>query len=335
MGTEDRRSISFALIGHGGDGKTTLADSLLFAASVTSRLGRVDDGTSFMNWLPEEKVRRASISTSVCSFAHGDAEFTMLDVPGDANFAGELRGALAAVDNAVIVLSADGGVKFGTERAYRYAREHGLGLAAVANKLDHESADYDAVAKQVEEALGVRVVKLHLPVGRADKFEGFVNLLTGKLHKLGPDGKIQTVAPPAELADAIAAAKLAMVEAVAEADDALLEKYLENGEISEDEIFATLRKGVRDDTLLPLLCAAASKNIGGMALMLAAENIFPSAAEAPPRKATQGEAEVELAANPGAHVAALVWKTVADRYAGELSRLRQLPGTLQTAMPVL
>ena len=106
MANEDRRSISFALIGHGGDGKTTLADSLLFAAGVTSRLGRVDDGTSFMNWLPEEKLRRASISTSVCSFAHGDAEFTMLDVPGDANFGGELRGALAAVDNAVIVMNA-------------------------------------------------------------------------------------------------------------------------------------------------------------------------------------------------------------------------------------
>src|SRR5215475_3987587 len=298
MGTEDRRSISFALIGHGGDGKTTLADSLLFAASVTSRLGRVDDGTSFMNWLPEEKVRRASISTSVCSFAHGDADF-----------AGELRGALAAVDNAVIVLNAGDGVKFGSERAYRYAREHGLGLAAVANKLDHERADYDGLAKEIEETLGVRVAKLHLPIGRGEKFEGFVNLLTGKLHKLGPDGKIQTVEPPADQADAIAAAKLAMIEAVAEADDAVLEKYLEEGEISEAEVFATLRKGVRDDTLLPLLCAAASKNIGGMALLLAAENIFPCAAEAPARKAKQGEAEVELAANAGAHVAALVWKT--------------------------
>jgi elongation factor G len=335
MGNEDRRSISFALIGHGGDGKTTLADSLLFAAGVTSRLGRVDDGTSFMNWLPEEKVRRASISTSVCSFAHGDAEFTMLDVPGDANFGGELRGALAAVDNAVIVMNAGDGVKFGTERAYRYAREHGLGLAAVANKLDHERADYDALAKQIEEVLGVRVAKLHLPIGHGEKFEGFVNLLTGKLHKLGPDGKIQTVAPPADRADAIAAAKLAMIEAVAEADDAVLEKYLEEGEISEAEIFATLRKGVRDDTLLPLLCAAASKNIGGMALMLAAENIFPSASEAPARKARQGDAEVELAANPGAHVAALVWKTVADRYAGQLSVLRVFSGTLKKDMTVL
>ena len=160
---------------------------------MTSRLGRVDDGTSFMNWLPEEKVRRASISTSVCSFAHGDAEFTMLDVPGDANFGGELRGALAAVDNAVIVMNAGDGVKFGTERAYRYAREHGLGLAAVANKLDHERADYDALATQIEETLGVRVAKLHLPLGRGEKFEGFVNLLTGKAHKLGPNGKIAAV----------------------------------------------------------------------------------------------------------------------------------------------
>jgi len=330
-----RRSINFALIGHGGDGKTTLADSLLLSAGVTSRLGRVDDGTSFMNWLPEEKARRASISTSVCSFAHGDAEFTILDVPGDANFGGELRGALAAVDNAVIVLSGQDGVKFGTERAYRYAREHGLGLAAVANKLDLERADYDAVAKQLEEALGVRVVKLHLPLGRGDAFQGFVNLLTGRAHRLAPSGVVETVEPPEEHADAIAAARLAMIEAVAEADDSLLEKYLGDGEISETEIFETLRKGVRDDTLLPLLCAASARSIGGEALLIAAERIFPTAVDAAPRKALQAEAEVELAADPGAHVSALVWKSVADRYAGVLSVVRVFSGTLRKDMTVL
>jgi elongation factor G len=162
-----------------------------------------------------------------------------------------------------------------------------------------------------------------------------VNLLTGRAHRLGTGGAVEISEPPAEHADAIAAARLAMIEAVAEADDTLLEKYLGDGELSEAEIFATLRKGVRDDTLLPLLCAAASRNIGGMALMLAAENIFPSAAEAPPRKAHQDEAEVELAANPGAHVAALVWKTVADRYAGQLSVLRVFSGTLKKDMTVL
>src|SRR5262249_10819339 len=202
-----RRSINFALIGHGGDGKTTLADSLLLSAGVTSRLGRVDDGTSFMNWLPEEKVRRASISTSVCSFARGDAEFTILDVPGDANFGGELRGALAAVDNAVIVLSGQDGLKIGGERAYHYAREHSLGLAAGATKLDQERADYDAVARQLEEELGVRVVKLHLPLGKGEKFQGYVTLLTGRAHRLNGDGKMSEVDPPAEHAEAIAAAK--------------------------------------------------------------------------------------------------------------------------------
>jgi elongation factor G len=330
--SEVRRSINFALIGHGGDGKTTLADSLLWSAGVTSRLGRVDDGTSFMNWLPEEKVRRASISTSVCSFAHGDAEFTILDVPGDANFGGELRGALAAVDNAVIVLSGQDGLKVGTERAYHYAREHHLGLAAVANKLDQERADYDAVARQLEEELAVRVVKLHLPLGRADKFSGYVNLLTGRAHRLNGDHKMHDEAPPAELADAIAAARLAMIEAVAEADDSLLEKYLGGEEPSEAEIFATLRKGVRDDTLLPLLCAASARNIGGEALLLAAENIFPTASDATPRKAVQGESEVELAADPGAHVSALVWKSIADRYAGMLSVLRVFSGTVRKDM---
>ncbi|HTO05761.1 MAG TPA: elongation factor G [Myxococcota bacterium] len=332
--SDARRSINFALIGHGGDGKTTLADSLLLSAGVTSRLGRVDDGTSFMNWLPEEKVRRASISTSVCSFAHGDAEFTILDVPGDANFGGELRGALAAVDNAVIVLSGQDGLRIGGERAYRYAREHGLGLAAVANKLDQERADYDAVARQLEQELAVRVVKLHLPLGKGDQFQGYVNLLTGRAHKRNGDGMVSEIDPPADQAEAIAAARLAMIEAVAEADDSLLEKYLGGEELSEAEIFATLRKGVRDDTLLPLLCAASARNIGGEALLIAAERIFPSASDAAPRKARHGDAEVELSADPAAHVSALVWKSVADRYAGMLSVLRVFSGTLRKDMTV-
>ncbi|HXX49042.1 MAG TPA: elongation factor G [Myxococcota bacterium] len=333
--SDTRRSINFALIGHGGDGKTTLADSLLFAAGVTNRLGRVDDGTSFMNWLPEEKARRASISTSICSFAHGDSDLTVLDVPGDANFGGELHGALAAVDNAVIVLSGQDGVKFGTERSYRYAREHGLGLAAVANKMDLERADYDRVGRELEETLGVRVVKLHLPLGQGEKFSGFVNLLTGQAHRVDPSGKLETFEPPTDQADAIAAARLAMIEAVAEADDALLEKYLDQGELSGEEILATLRKGVRDDTLLPLLCAASARNVGGSALLAAAASIFPSAAETTPHKARQGEQDVELAADPGAPVSALVWKSVADRYAGMLSVLRVFSGTLRKDMTVL
>lgn len=333
--TEPSRSINFALIGHGGDGKTTLADSLLLAAGVINRLGRVDDGTSFMNWLPEEKHRRASISTSVCSFRWDEAEFTVLDAPGDANFAGEMRGAIAAADNAVLVLSAHDGVRVGTERAYRYAREHGLGLAAVANKMDHERADYDACAAQLEQELDVRVVKLHLPLGSGESFRGFVNLLTGKAHHLDASGRLVMDEPPAELADQIAAARLAMVEAVAEADDALLEKYLEQGTISEDEIFTTLRHGVGNDTLLPLLCAASARNIGGMALLIAADRIFPTAAEAGRRKARHGDGEVELLADPAAPVAALVWKSVADRYAGMLSILRVFSGTLHKDMTLL
>ena len=333
--TDTSRSINFALIGHAGDGKTTLADSLLLAAGVINRLGRVDDGTSFMNWLPEEKHRRASISTSVCSFRWDEAEFTVLDAPGDANFAGEMRGAIAAADNAVLVLNAQDGVRVGTERAYHYAREHGLGLAAVANKMDLERADYDACAKQLEEALAVRVVKLHLPLGRGESFRGFVNLLTGKAHHLDASGKLVMDEPPAELASEIEAARLAMVEAVAEADDALLEKYLEEGAISEDEVFTTLRKGVANDTLLPLLCAASARNIGGMALLIAADRIFPTAAEATPRKGRHGEDEVVLKADAAAPVAALVWKSVADRYAGMLSILRVYSGTLRKDMTLL
>ena len=333
--TDTSRSINFALIGHAGDGKTTLADSLLLAAGIINRLGRVDDGTSFMNWLPEERHRRTSVSTSICSFRWDEAEFTVLDAPGDANFAGEMQGAIAAADNAVLVLNAQDGVRVGTERAYRYAREHGLGLAAVANKMDHERADYDACARQLEEALDVRVVKLHLPLGRGESFRGFVNLLTGKAHHLDANGKLVIDDPPAELEGEIAAARLALVEAVAEADDALLEKYLEEGQISEDEVFTTLRKGVANDSLLPLLCAASARNIGGMALLIAADRIFPTAGEASPRRGRHGDAEVVLAADPAAPVVALIWKSVADRYAGMLSIFRVYSGTLRKDMMLL
>ena len=248
-------STSFALIGQAGDGKTTLADSLLMAAGVTNRLGSVEDGSSYMNWLPEEKTRRLTISASVCSFAREGQLVTAIDSPGDTNFAGEAIAALNAVDNAVLVVSARDGVRIGTERSYRLARERGIAVTAVANKLDLELADYDACATQLEESLEVRVVKLHLPVGAGEDFSGYVDLLSGDLHRYATDGsgKVEVSAPPADLSEEVETRHMELVEAAAEADDTVLEKYLEEGEVSDEEVVATLRKGLREGSLLPLL----------------------------------------------------------------------------------
>ncbi len=217
---------SFTLVGHAGDGKTTLADAVLMAAGVTNRLGSVDNGTSYMNFLPEERERRMSISTSVGAFDHAGVSSTLLDTPGDVNFAGEAQSSLMAADAALLVLSAQDGVKLGTERAFRAAREAGLAIAAVANKMDLERADYDKCATQLETLLGVRVVKLHVPIGQGHAYTGYVDLLTRRAHTFAADGSGRPTQSdiPADLADAVEEATLAMVEAVAEADDAVLEK---------------------------------------------------------------------------------------------------------------
>jgi elongation factor G len=323
---------NFALIGHGGDGKTTLADSLAMAAGVSNRLGSVQDGSSFMNYLPEEKTRRITIALSICSFDRDGRTFTVIDTPGDANFAGEMLAALQAVDHAVLVVSAAEGMKVGAEKAIAAARARGLTLSAVANKMDHERADLDACAEALGRSLERRIVKLHLPIGSGPSFEGYVDLLAGKAYRYPADGSGQARVGdvPAELAAECEAARAALVEAVAEADDAMVEKYLEQGSLSDEEVLATLRKGVNEGTLVPLLCAASARNVGGAALIDAAARFFPSAAERPPRSAREGENLVELASDPAAPLAAQVFKSVADRYAGMLSIFRVVSGTLST-----
>jgi elongation factor G len=327
---------TFALIGHGGDGKTTLADSIAMAGGVTNRLGSVESGTSFMNFLPEEKARRITISTSICSFDADGLHYTMLDTPGDANFAGELMAALHAVDHAVLVISASDGIKVGTQKAYRLARERNLSVTAIANKMDHEAADYGAVAEALEKDLGARVVKLHLPIGTGTGFVGYVDLISQRAFTFSDDsGKASPGDIPADLADACAEARMAMIEAVAEGDDAILEKYLEEGELSEDEILATLRTGVREGTLMPLLATAGGSNIGGAAVLSVASRFFPDPSAGPARTARRDEEELRCSAEADGPFRAIVWKSVADRYAGVLSILRVVSGTLSPDLNVV
>ena len=336
MTVDVSRTRTFAFIGHGGDGKTTLADALLLRAGVTNRMGSVDDGTSFMNFLPEEKQRRLSISTSICSFEKDGFAYNVLDAPGDSNFAGEPLGALQASDHAVLVLAAADGVNTGTERAYKLARELGLTVTAVANKLDVERSDYDAVAKQLEESLETRVVKLHLPIGAGPDYSGYIDLVAGKTYRFAEDGGEPEISDvPDDLKDEYEAAHMEMVEAVAEADDTVLEKYLEDGELGEEDVLTTLRLGIRQGSLLPLLSASAAKGIGGTALLWAAERFFPAPDQVAPRRATKkGEAATDdeeeslIDADPSGPLVAYVFKSTADRYAGTLSLVRVYSGTL-------
>jgi elongation factor G len=326
-----RDSRSFALIGHSGDGKTSLGEALLHAAGATRELGSVDKGTSVLDHLPEERERKASISSSLYAFEHAGHRWTLCDTPGDPNFLGDGQIALRALDGALLVLSAVDGVKVGTDRMWRASREVGVPAFCFVNGMNRERADFEAALESLRK-LEANPVALALPHGAAGGFRGVVDLVAMKLVDAAGEHEI-----PAELAEKAKAARQLVVEAAAECDDALLERYLEEGEISDADTLAGLRTGVREGKLLPVLCGAATAELGIGPLLRALSALLPSPAERPPwpgRRVDDG-AEVALAADPAGTFTAVVFKTVIDRYTGTLSVFRVVSGAARGEMAVL
>jgi elongation factor G len=321
---------NFALVGHSADGKTSLGEALLHAAGATPALGKVVDGTSVLNHLPEEKERHTTIRSSVYSFDWKGLHLTLVDTPGDSNFAADGRIALHGLDGAVLVVGAVDGAKVGTQRMLAACRERGLPVIAFVNGLDRERADLERALESLR-ALDANPVLAALPIGEHSSLSGNVDLLHRQAVTRSGEGAI-----PAPLAEAARAAREALAESVAECDDALLEKYLEAGELDEEELRRGLVKGTREGRLLPVFCGAATAEIGAATLLRAVAELLPSPADRPSWRAKDASgAEIELPATPEAPFAALVLKTVIDRYTGTLSVLRVLSGRLQPDMTVL
>jgi len=309
---------NFALIGHAHDGKTSLGEALLHTAGATRELGRVDTGSSVLDHLPEEREghNRHTVSVSVYAFEHDGRWLTLVDTPGDPNFQAEGQVALHGLDGAVLVVSAVDGAKVGTERMVRAARDAGVACLAFVNGMNRERADFEAALESLRK-LGLNPVALTLPTGSGEAFAGVVDLLD-------PDNV------PADRRDEVNAARLRMVESAAECDDELLEKYLEEGELSAEETLRGLVAGVRAGQIVPVLCGSATEAIGVAELLRAIETLLPAPTDrAPwPAEALEGGAPVELSADPAGPLAATVIKTSIDRYAGTLSVLRVVSGTL-------
>jgi len=310
---------NFALIGHSHDGKTSLGEALLHVAGATPELGRVDQGTSHLDFLPEEKDghNHHTVSCSFFGFERDGKWLTLVDTPGDPNFQPEAQIVLRGLDGAVLVVSAVDGAKVGTDRAARAARDAGVACIAFVNGMDRERADFDAAVESLKK-LGLNPIPLQLPLGSGEGFSGVVDLLS-----------MERV-PPA-LVDEAQAAHQRLVEAAAECDDELLEKYLEEGEISKEEALRGLVTGVHRGRILPVLCGAASQELGAAELLRAIPTLLPSPADRGPWRARplEGEGELELAPTPEAPFAATVLKTAIDRYAGTLSMVRVVSGTLR------
>ena len=325
--TEFLRNI--ALVSHGGAGKTMLAEAFLHATGATTRLGKVEDGTTVSDYDEEENRRKISIYSSVIPVEHRDHKINVIDAPGYNDFVGEAISALSVVDGAVILVDAVAGVEVGTELAWRYADEFKLPRFFLINKMDRDNADFDKTYAALEEfvrARGKRAIKVHLPIGEKQNFKGVVDVLGMKSY-MG-DGKT-TAEIPAELKEAAEQAHFTIVEAAAEGEDELMEKYLENGSLTDEEMVRGLEDVVYAGEFVPVFCAAGGREIGILALLNDIIDLMPSPSHAVQRVAQGKAGEEALKPSDIEPLAAYVWKTTADPFVGKMTYFRVLSGSVQ------
>jgi len=322
---------NIALVGHGGSGKTSLSEIMLFKTGTIKRLGRVEDGNTTMDFEPEELKRLISISSGFHQFNWKKNIISLIDTPGDQNFFTDTINSMQAADGVVVVIDAVDGVKVQTEMAWDYARELGLPSIIFINKLDRERADFIRTFKDAGNIFQPKPIILQLPVGSESGFKGIVDLISMKSYIYGSDGKITTGEIPADMMESANKEREALIENIAEADDKLIEKYLEGEALSDDEIRTALRKGTISGTFVPVICGSAIKEIGIDHLMDLVVNCMPSPLEKAPRKGidpNDSGKTIERAPDPEAPFSAFVFKTVADPYAGRLSIMKIVSGSL-------
>ncbi|MGC8836810.1 MAG: elongation factor G [Anaerolineae bacterium] len=319
---------NIALLGHLSAGKTSLAEAMLYDSGATTRLGRVEDGNTVTDYDAEEIRRKISVSMAMAPCEWKGGKINVIDTPGYVDFIGEVKSAVWAADAAVIVLDAVSGVEVGTEQVWSVADERHLPRLAFINKMDRENVNPEAVLGQLQEVFGARIARVQIPVGKEAGFRGVVDLLTMKAY-LGPEGKPQEI--PAELQAEAEEARFALVELAAEGEDALLEKYLEEGALTEEEIARGLRTAILRGQVLPVVYGAATANLGIQAFMDAVFALLPHPGEVPVRARDLGTGEeVELRSEEDGPLAAMVFKTMADPYVGKISYLRIFSGVLES-----
>jgi elongation factor G len=327
---EISRLRNVVLAGHAGSGKTTLAEHLLHVSGAIPRLGRVDDGTASLDFEPEEQKRKLSLSLGTASLEHDGVRITLLDAPGYADFVGEVISGFTAADSAILAMDASGGVEAGLEKAIGLARSTGTATMFVITRCDRENADPMAAVDALRAAFGNKIAPMHLPIGKADAFRGYVDLVHRRAW-LVENGKVAEVPVPEELADEVARRRDQLLEAAAEADDDVLTKYLEGEEISDEELDACLHKGVRESVLAPVLMASAHRDVGTAALLDGIVRYLPSPGEEPAREAVDGSgAPVEVPPDPAGPLAAHVFKTSADPFVGRLTYFRVWSGSIKS-----
>ncbi|HVP90629.1 MAG TPA: elongation factor G [Terriglobales bacterium] len=317
-----------ALVGHGSSGKTSLTAALLFDTGVTSRLTKVDKGNTVTDYEPEEIDRKISINSAVCFCEWKDHKINLLDTPGYTNFLWDTRASLRAVDAAAVLIDAVAGVEVGTEKVWEMLEEDGLPRLIVINKMDRENASFEGALEAVQQFFGRQAVPVQLPIGEEKSFSGVVDIIGGKAYAYEKDesGKFVEGPVPAGLQAEVEKRRRDLVEMVAESDEKLMEKYLEQGELSAEEFAAGLKRAILGRQLFPVFAASGLVNIGAQTLLNGFISYLPSPVERGKVKAKVKGQDAAVEPAPDAPFSALVFKTISDPYTGRISLMRVFSG---------
>lgn len=324
------------LIGHRGCGKTTLVEGLLYATGKVDRLGRVDNGTAAADFEPEETARQISITPALCYVEHGGAKVNLLDTPGYSEFFADVPYAMTVADTALLVVDATSGVEIHTIKVFQTAREMHLPVVGIANKMAKEHASLDAAVESMNKMLpGCEAVPVQIPIGSGTGFRGVVDLVLNRAF-VGTDKDLSPTDIPADMADAVAAAREKLIDAVAATDEALIEKYLEEGELSAAELASGLAKAVTDGAIVPVLCCDAyeTKALAPILEFVKVSCPAPNAREAWKGTKPGSDAEETRECSDAAPFSAFVFKTLSDPYVGRISLIRVVSGRASSDLQI-
>lgn len=319
------------LMAHGGAGKTTLAEAMLFNTGVLDRFGKVVDGTTTTDYDPEEVKRKISISTAIAPCEWKDYKINVIDTPGYFDFVGEVKQGIRVADSALILVPAKGGVQVGTEKSWAYAKEQGIPKMFFVSKMDEENANFTEVLKQLVETFGKGVIAFQLPIIENEKFVGVVDVINMTAKKFDKD-KVVDIAIPAGLNNKVSELRDSLNEAIAETDEELMEKFFGGEEFTPEEVNKGLCLGIADGSIVPVFCGSAMNNAGVQILMDAIIQYMPAPDTKPVVKAKKMGSDdvVELKAAPEEALSALVFKTIADPFVGKISIFRVYSGTFKS-----
>ena len=326
---------NIAIIGHSGEGKTSLAEALLFNGKTIDRIGKTSEKNTVMDFDEQETLRGISISLAAAYTVWENTKINIIDVPGFYDFEGEFEEAMRAVASAILVADANGSVSVGAEKSMDYCLKHHIPLIIFINGIDKENANYVATVEAFRAKYGKKIATMHTPIIRDGKMQGYVSVISGKAYEFMPGGRKEVKVPDNMTAE-VASLKESLTEAAAESSEEFIEKFLNDGWLSNDEIITGLKDGLFMGTTVPVMGGSATQNIGVINLMNEIVSILPSPKERKPVHATSDSGEdLKISCDENAPFSALVFKTVADPFVGKLNMIRVFTGKLRSGMTVI